>query len=234
MRFQDFSSSKKLLEAAQTDMERDLEVIEKELSSAVKSDRFLVQKTNGLLQLLINKATMVINRNRHKQRQNPGTYRDENQLNEDIATYSLIDELNDKIATICIEVPNCDPIVGTFRETIAKLRATVDGAFEASKAEGRAEAEKAVADFMKLIDEKLAKLAQKIDGFVIPNYQAAGLKRAEINKLKTREKTQHALVVLFDGLFREKIKNNEITQDEALQFATADRKSTRLNSSHSQ
>jgi len=219
MKFTDFSTPRFLLEQAENQIETDLKVIEKELDTAAKTDASLVIKTKGLIQAMINKASSILNKVHHDKHESGNLVSDP--ITEDVATYTLIEELNNKIQMICDEVPNCDPIVGAFRDTIAKLRVTVDGAFEKTKAEGRAAAEADAVKFMNAIDAQLARLAQKIDGFVIPNYKDAGFTKNEISKMKTREKTQNTLMDLFDTLFRRKIKTGELKQEEALEFARA-------------
>lgn len=209
MRYRDFRY--RLDEAPQDQVKQDLSVIGKEIDTAAKSDQLLARKVKGLLQTLLNQAKGYLN----KQQQQP--------IAEDATTFSLIDELNATIADICETVANCDPIVQKFRDQIAKLRATVEGAFEKEKAAGRAEAEQEALDFMTAIDEQLARLAQKIDGHVVKDWQAPDVKmnKQDIKKEMTRQNTQNALMDLFDNLFRRKIKTGELKQQEALNFAKA-------------
>ena len=207
MRFHQF---KILFEAEKDQIATDLSVIKKEIGTVSKSDRLLANQVRALLQTLVNKAKNVLNQNNKP-------------MNEDAATYDLIDELNNTIAEICAQVANCDPIVQGFRDKISKLRQTVDGAFTKERAAGRAEAEKEAEDFMKSIDEQLARLAQKIDGHVVKDWQSPDVKmnKVQIKKEMTRQNTQNALMDLFDGLFRKKIKTGELKQNDALQFAKA-------------
>src|SRR6056300_1756243 len=128
MRFSDFKY--KLVESQEDQLAGDLKVIGKEIADAEKSDELLARKAKSLLQTLVNKAKAYLD----KTQQQP--------VAEDAATYSLIDELNSTIASICDTVPDCDPIVQSFREQIAKLREVLEGAFEKEKAAGRSEAEK--------------------------------------------------------------------------------------------
>jgi hypothetical protein len=209
MRFSDFKY--KLVESQEDQLAGDLKVIGKEIADAEKSDELLARKAKSLLQTLVNKAKAYLD----KTQQQP--------VAEDATTYSLIDELNSTIASICDTVPNCDPIVQSFREQIAKLRGTIEGAFEKEKAAGRAEAEKEAQDFMLAVDEQLARLAQKIDGHVVKNWQAPDVKMnaQDIKKEVTRQKSQDALMDLFDNLFRRKIKTGELKQGDALSFAKA-------------
>ena len=209
MRFSQFRH--KLYEAEKDQLAQDLDIIGKEIDTVTKSDALLANKVKGLLQTLVNQAKSYLN----KQEQQP--------VSEDATTYSLIDELNATIASICETVPNCDPIVQKFRDKIAKLKTTVEGAFEKEKAAGRAEAEQEALDFMTSIDEQLARLAQKIDGHVVKDWQApdAKMNKSDIKKEVTRQNTQNALMDLFDNLFRRKIKTGELKQQEALTFAKA-------------
>lgn len=219
MKFTDFSTPRFLLEQAEAEIKSDLDVIEKELETAQSSDRLLVAQAKNLLQTLINQARGVLNRAHHDAHENNEIGPVNQNINEDVGTYTLVHELENEIGQICITVPNCDPIVAALRNKVHKLRQTLEGAFDKQKAQGRAEAQQAALNFMQQIDSLLAILAQKIDGYVIPSYKNAGYKKTEINKMKTREKTQNSLVALFDSLFRKKIKSGEVTQDEALNFA---------------
>ena len=213
MRFSDFRYN--LYEAQKDQLAQDLDVIGKEIDTAAKSDQLLARKVKGLLQTLVNQAKSYLN----KQSQQP--------VSEDATTFSLIDELNATIASICETVPNCDPIVQKFRDQITKLRTTVEGAFEKEKAAGRQEAEQDALDFMNSIDEQLARLAQKIDGHVVKDWQAPDpttgrkMNKTDAKKEQTRQNTQNALMDLFDNLFRRKIKTGELKQQEALNFAKA-------------
>jgi uncharacterized protein YukE len=213
MRYQDFK--RKMFEEKQDELKNDLDTIGKEIASAEKTDANLALKAKQLLQQLINQANNYLNKV------------SASQFNEDVVTYSLIDELNSTIAEICDTVPNCDPIVQKFRDKVAKLKQTLEGAFEKTHAAGRKQAEKQAVDFMNAIDEQLARLAQKIDGHVVKDWQApdpqTGKKMATADKKKeiTRQKTQDALMDLFDTLFRRKIKTGELKQQEALNFAKA-------------
>lgn len=219
MKFEDFSTPRFLLEQAENEIKSDLDVIEKELNSAQPSDANLVVQAKSLLQMLVNQAQGVLNRFHHDNHENGNLGPTPQKVTEDTSTYILIHELENQISQICITVPNCDPIVNTLRNSVHKLRSMIEGAFEAEKAAGRAEAQKAALDFMNQIDALLLKLAQKIDGFVVPHYKNAGYKKSDINKMKTREKTQNSLMSLFDSLFRKKIQTGDITQDQALTFA---------------
>ena len=213
MRYNDFRY--RIDEAQKDQLKQDLDVIGKEIDTAAKSDQLLARKVKGLLQTLVNQAKGYLN----KQSQQP--------VSENADTYSLIDELNATIASICETVPNCDPIVQKFRDKITKLRTTVEGAFKKEKAAGRQEAEQEAIDFMNAIDEQLARLAQKIDGHVVKDWQAPDpttgrkMNKTDAKKEQTRQKTQDALMDLFDNLFRRKIKTGELKQQEALTFAKA-------------
>lgn len=87
----------------------------------------------------------------------------------------------------------------------------------------RVKFDKERADFMQAIDDQLARLAQKIDGHVVKDWQAPDVKmtKAQIKKEQTRLNAQQGLMDLFDSLFRNKIKTGQMTEQEALNFAKA-------------
>jgi len=209
MRFSDFKY--KLVESQEDQLAGDLKVIGQEIADAEKSDELLARKAKSLLQTLVNKTKAYLD----KTQQQP--------VAEDAATYAVIDTLKQNIATICATVPDCEPTVRELRENIAKLREVLEGAFEKEKAAGRSEAEKEAQDFMLAVDEQLARLAQKIDGHVVKNWQAPDVKMnaQDIKKEVTRQKSQDSLMDLFDNLFRRKIKTGELKQGDALSFAKA-------------
>lgn len=92
--------------------------------------------------------------------------------------------------------------------------------FEAVKKE---QFEKERVDFMQAVDAQLKRLAEKIDGHVVKDWQAPDVKmtKADIKKEKTRLQAQDGLMNLFDSLFRNKVKTGQISEKEALTFATA-------------
>lgn len=221
MKFEDFSTPRFLIEQAEAEIRDDLEVIAKELDGAQKSDAGLVLQAKSLLQQMLNKARGILNKVHHDNHENGNIGPALTSINEDVTTYSMIHELEEEISQICIIVPNCDPIVGNLRAKISQLRVGIEGAFSREKAAGRAEAEKAGQEFMKSIDAALARLAEKIDGHAIQNYNNGDYTKSQINKMKTIEKNHQQLMALFDNLFRKKIKSGEVSQEEALKFANA-------------
>lgn len=220
MRFTDFNESRLLLEAAQTGIENDLDVINKTLDKAEKTDAALVVKAKSVLQYFINQADKLLNKVHHDNHEN-NTEVGPAPINENVAVNILTHELQDKIAEICRVMPDCDAYISNFYTAIDNFKDKVVAGFAQERAQGRADAEKAAVDFMNQIDGQLARLAKKVDGYSIPNYKNAGYTKKQISAFKTREKVQDGLMALFDNLFRKKIKTGELSQEEALAFAKA-------------
>ena len=220
MRFTDFNESRLLLEAAQTGIQNDLDIINKTLDKAEKTDAALVVKAKSVLQYFINQADKLLNKVHHDNHEN-NTEVGPAPINENVAVNILTHELQDKIAEICRVMPDCDAYINNFYTAIDNFKDKVVEGFAQERAQGRAEAEKAAVDFMNQIDVQLGRLAVKVDGFTVPNYRNAGFTKKQIKAFQTREKVQTGLMGLFDNLFRKKIKTGELSQEEALAFAKA-------------
>lgn len=221
MRYYDLKlvESKKLFESKVDQINQNIEKIEKEIDVAAKTDSLLVNKVKSLVRQLTNHAHNVLNRVSQEQ-----------PVQEDASSDAELEALKAAVArleSVCEENPNVCPVIqpeiDLITQQINKIADAVEGAFEKGRSEGRAEAEKDALDFMNSIDEQLARLAQKIDGHVVKDWQAPDIKmtKADIKKEQTRQNTQNALMDLFDNLFRRKIKTGELKQQDALTFAKA-------------
>lgn len=82
-------------------------------------------------------------------------------LDEDTATFSLIDELNATIDQICATVKNCDSIVKPFKDKIAQLRILVEKGLESAVERGKEERDVEIQRFFSGLEDQLKKLAAK-------------------------------------------------------------------------
>jgi len=227
MKFTDFSTPSFLIEAQVDQIKDDLSAINKEVDIATKADPSLAVQVKGALQKLLNYTHRVLNTHRHEQHE-AGEAGSHNapMVMEDVQHLALINELEEQILQIRHTVPNPETIIAPLRDYLAKLRESTHKLAERSKDEGYQLAQKEQQDFMKAIDDQLKRLAEKIDGHVVRDWQSPSddgkkMTKAERQKEKTRAKTQSGLMDLFDSLFRNYIKTGQLTQDEALNFAKA-------------
>lgn len=226
MKFTDFSTPSFLIEAQVDQIKDDLSAINKEVDIATKADPSLAIQVKGALQKLLNYTHKVLNTHRHQSHED-GTAGSHNtpMVTEDVQHLALISELEEQIVQIRHTVPNPDTIIAPIQATITKLRESTHKLAERSKDEGYQQAQKEQQDFMKAIDDQLKRLAEKIDGHVVRDWQSPvdgkKMTKSQAGKEKTRAKVQSGLMDLFDSLFRNYIKAGKLTQDEALNFATA-------------
>lgn len=234
MKFKDFSTPEFLIEAEVNQIKDDLSAINKEVNVASKADPSLAIQVKGALQKIVNFTHNVLTRHRIKSH-NDGTAGSAvvndiiNSPHMQVVSgvgskeLALINELEDQITQIRHTIPNPEAVITPIRATIAKLRASTHSLAERSKDEGYQAAQKEQQDFMKSIDKQLKRLAEKIDGHVVRDWQSPSLKMNKIqkDKEKTRAKVQTGLMDLFDSLFRNYIKLGKMTQEEALTFASA-------------
>ena len=229
MQFHEFSKNKVLLESTVDSIEKNLIDINQKIDVAAKKEPLLANKVTQTLQFLVNQAKAVLNKVHHDNHELGNLQQQPTQLTEGLfgfgapktATQALSAELADMLEEICETVPNCDSIIARYEQITTNLDKVVTENFEEGKVAGRAQAEKEAREFMNKIDKQLARLAQKVDGHIIPEYKNQGYTKGQIKKFKTREKVQSGLIDLFDTIFRNKIKTGELTQEEALTFAEA-------------
>mgnify|MGYP000197172752 CR=1 FL=1 len=227
MKFTDFSTPSFLIEAQVDQIKDDLSAINKEVDVAAKADPSLAIQVKGALQKLLNYTHKVLSTHRHQSHEE-GTAGSHNtpMVMEDVQHLALINELEDQILQIRHTVPNPETIIAPLQSYLAKLRESTHKLAERSKDEGYQQAQKEQQDFMKAIDDQLKRLAEKIDGHVVRDWQSPTENGKKMNKNekakeKTRAKVQSGLMDLFDSLFRNYIKSGKLTQDEALNFAKA-------------
>ena len=226
MKFTDFSTPSFLIEAQVDQIKDDLTAIDKEVDIATKADPSLAVQVKGALQKLLNYTHRVLNTHRHQSHED-GTAGSHNtpMVTEDVQHLALINELEEQILQIRNTVPNPETIIAPLRDYIAKLRESTHKLAERSRDEGYQQAQKEQQDFMKAIDDQLKRLAEKIDGHVVRDWQSPvdgkKMTKTQAGKEKTRAKVQSGLMDLFDTLFRNYIKAGKLTQDEALKFAKA-------------
>lgn len=82
-------------------------------------------------------------------------------LDEDTATYSLIDELNEKIDQICAAIQNCDPIIQPIKDTISNLRLQIEKSLASAVQQGKETRDIEIQRFFSGLEDQLKQLAAK-------------------------------------------------------------------------
>jgi len=161
MRFFEFK-----LPALGSDFSAEIEADLQTIAAALDEKPELEKQVNQELEKLLKQADSILAKNAgaapvQKQPQQPPLDQTKENLDEDAATYTLIDDLNATIDQICAAVKNCDAIVKPFKDKIKQLRSMVEKELASALQKGKETRDIEIQQFFSGLEDQLKQLAAK-------------------------------------------------------------------------